>query len=178
MITSHSGYARIAAMDRFEDVRRRAQVNRLWQRLTKRRKRLLPFGPIHGRLHYPSGVYRGVREIPVRQIVGSLAKASEFDRDFRPLHKNQRERWANVFALHAQRGWEPILVHQMGGLFFVEDGHHRTSVARDLGLDTIEAAVIAYPVSYSLNADDSLEVILAGLADWTNLQDWSNLVSA
>jgi hypothetical protein len=66
----------------------------------------------------------------------------------------------------------------MGGLFFVEDGHHRTSVARDLGLDTIEAAVIAYPVSFSLNADDSLEVILAGLADWTNLQDWSNLVSA
>jgi hypothetical protein len=163
VIINHSGYARIASIDRFEGARRRAQIKRLWERLTKRRKTLLPFAPIHSRLSYPSGVYQGVREIPVRQIVGSLTRASEFDRDFRPLHKYQRERWANVWALHAQRGWEPILVHQIDGLYFVEDGHHRTSVARDLGLDTIEAAVIAYPVSISPNPNDSLEVILASL---------------
>lgn len=161
MIMSHSGYAQIAAIDRFEDARLRAQINRLWERLTKRRKTLLPFAPIHSGLFYPIGVYQGIREIPVRRIVGSLARASDFDRDFRPLHKNQRERWANVWMLHAQRGWEPILVHQIGGLYFVEDGHHRTSVARDLGLETIEAAVIAYPVSISLNPNDSLEDILA-----------------
>jgi hypothetical protein len=163
MITSHSGYARIAAIDRFDDVRLRAQINRLWDWLTKRRKTLLPFAPIHSGLFYPNGVYQSVREIPVRRIVGSLTRASEFDRDFRPLHKNQRERWANVWALHAQRGWQPILVHQIGDLYFVEDGHHRTSVARDLGLETIEAAVIAYPVSISLNPKDSLEDILASL---------------
>ena len=163
MIMSHSGYARIAAIDRFEDARRRAQINRLWEWLTKRRKTLLPFAPIYSGLFYPNGVYQGVREIPVRRIVGSLARASEFDSDFRPLYKKQRERWANMLALHAQRGWEPILVHQIGGLYFVEDGHHRTSVARDLGLETIEAAVIAYRVPTSLNPNDSLEDILASL---------------
>ena len=163
MIMGYSGYARIAAIDRFDDARRRAQINRLWEWLTKRRKTLLPFAPIHSGLSYPNGVHQGVREIPVRRIVGSLARATEYDRDFRPLHKNQRERWANVWALHAQRGWEPILVHQIGGLYFVEDGHHRTSVARDLGLETIEAAVIAYRVSTSLNPNDSLEDILASL---------------
>ena len=163
MIMSHSGYARIAAIDRFEDARCRAQINRLWEWLTKRRKTLLPFAPIHRGLFYPNGVYQGVREIPVRRIVGSLTRASKFDRHFRPLHNNQRERWANVWALHAQRGWEPILVHQIGGLYFVEDGHHRTSVARDIGLETIEAAVVTYPVSISLNPKDSLEDILASL---------------
>jgi hypothetical protein len=160
---SHSGYARIAAIDRFEDARRRAQINRLWDRLTKRRMMLLPFAPIQRMLFHPSGVYRGVQEIPVRQIVGSLTRASDFDRDFRPLHKNQRARWANMWALHMQKGWEPILVHQIGGLYFVEDGHHRTSVARSLGLVTIEAVVIAHPVSVSLNPNDSLDDILASL---------------
>lgn len=159
----HSDYMRIEAINRFEDVRRRSQINRLWERLMNRRKTLLPFAPIHRGLFYPSGIYQGVREIPVRLIVGSLERASEFDRDFRPLHTNQRERWANMWALHAQKGWEPISVHQIGGLYFVEDGHHRTSVARDLGLGTIEAAVTAYPVSISLNPNDSLEDILASL---------------
>ncbi len=160
---SHLGYARVAAIDRFEDVQRSAQVHRLWDRLTKRRKALLPFAPIHRALFYPSGVYQGISEIPVRLIVGSLERASEFDRNFRPLLKSQRERWANAWAIHAQKGWDPIAVHQIGGIFFVEDGHHRTSVARELGLDTIEAAVIAYPVSISLNPDDSLKDILAEL---------------
>jgi hypothetical protein len=160
---SHPDYARIAAIDRFEDVRRWAQIKRLWEWLTKRQKTLLPFAPIHRGVLYQTGVHQGVREIPVRRIVGSLTRASEYDRDFRPLHKNQRERWANVWALHTQGGWEPILVHQIGGLYFVEDGHHRTSVAHDIGLETIEAAVIEYPVSISLNPDDSLEDILANL---------------
>ena len=160
---SHSDYVRIAAIDRFEDAWCWAKMNRHWEWLTKRRKTLLTFAPIHSGLYCPNGVYQGVREIPVRRIVGSLSRASEFDRDFRPLHKNQRQRWANVWVLHAQRGWEPILVHQIGGLYFVEDGHHRTSVARDLGLETIEAAVIAYPVSIALNPKDSLEDILASL---------------
>lgn len=160
---SHSGHARISANDRFEDVWRHEQINRLYERLTKRQKTLIPFAPIHSRLFYPSGINQGVREIPVNRIVGSLSRASEFDRDFRPLYKEQRERWANVWRLHKREGWEPILVHQIGDLYFVEDGHHRTSVARDLGLETIEAIVIAYPVSISINPDDSLEDILANL---------------
>lgn len=160
---SHSGYTRITAIDRFEDIQRRAQISRLWMKLTKKRKTLLPFAPIHKALHYPGGINQGVQDIAVHRIVGSLDRVSEFDRDFRPLQKSQRDRWANMWALHTQRGWEPILVHQIGGLYFVEDGHHRTSVARDLGLETIEAMVIAYPVSIALNPDDSLEDILVKL---------------
>jgi len=159
----HLGYARVTAIDRFEDARRRAQINLFWERLTNRPKGLLPFATIHSALFYPSGVHQGIREIPVRRIQGSLAQAPEFDRDFRPLHKNQRERWTNAWVLHVQKGWEPIIVHQIDGLYFIEDGHHRTSVARELGLDTIEASVTAYPGSIVLNPNASLDDILVSL---------------
>ncbi len=160
----HSEYARIAAIERFEGARRRAQLNQLWGRFTKKRRSLLPFEPIYKRLLYPSGINLGIQQIPVRQIVGSLTRASNFDRDFRPLHRTQRARWVKVWALQAQRGWEPIVVHEIGGLYFVEDGHHRTSVARDAGLETIEAAVTSYPVAISLDPQTSLKEILVQLA--------------
>ena len=35
----------------------------------------------------------------------------------------------------------PISVYRIGELHFVEDGHHRVSVARELGLETIDAYV-------------------------------------
>ena len=55
------------------------------------------------------------------------------------------------------------LVHKIDGIYFVEDGHHRISVAGDLGLETIEASVIAYPGSIVLNPNASLEDILVSL---------------
>lgn len=161
----HLGYARVMAVDRFEAAWNKAHMIHLWKKLTNRRKRLLPFETIHSRLFHLSGVDQGIQEIPVRRIQGSLAQDPKFDRDFRPLHKSQRDRWVNVWVLHARQGWEPILVHRIDGIYFVEDGHHRISVARNLGLETIEARVIAYPGSNSivLNPHDSLGEILASL---------------
>lgn len=161
----HLGYARVMAIDRFEGAWSRARMIRFWKKLTNRRKRLLPFATVHSRLLYPSGVDQGIKEIPVRQIQGSLALNPEFDRDFRPLRKTQRDRWVNLWVLHAHLGWEPILVHQIDGIYFVEDGHHRISVARNLGLETIEARVVGYPGlrSIVLNPNDSLGDILVSL---------------
>ncbi len=156
----HLGLERLKAFDHFDDARCRAQVNRVWRKLTKKRQTLLPFAPIHRQLSSPSRINRGVQEIPVENIVGSVDRASEFDRDFRPLHKNQRQRWANVWALHAQKGWEPIVVYRLGDLYFVEDGHHRVSVAHDLGLELIEAVVISYPTAAKLAAGETLAQIL------------------
>ena len=53
-----------------------------------------------------------------------------------------RERWDRI-ALAQRRGeaLPPITVYRVGGVHFVEDGHHRVSVARALGQTTIEAYV-------------------------------------
>ena len=65
---------------------------------------------------------------------------------FRPLNPVLKKRWINVHELSEDLGWEPITVHKIGDLYFVEDGHHRVSVARHSGWDTIEAQVYEQPL--------------------------------
>lgn len=153
-------YLRVEHIHDFENARRHATWMRIWHRLTGCPETLLPFAPIYARLK--SRVVRrlGVHEIPLRQIVGSLDKASQFDRSFRPLSDKLRARWLNIKMLHLRAGWEPVVLHKIGNLYFVEDGHHRVSVARDAGLEVIEAEVIEYACELHFNVNASLQTIL------------------
>ena len=156
-------YQRVEYFHRFENVRRRAQLWRVWCRLLGKPQTLLPFAPIYSCLKQRVGHRLGVQEIPLRQIVGSFDKVHRFDRSFRPLSDDLRTRWVNMKMLQMTGGWEPIDVHWIGNLYFVEDGHHRVSVARDAGLDVIEANVVAYPSPYEFDVDEDLETILRRL---------------
>lgn len=154
------GFQRSEYAQRFEDAHLRGRLWRLWHRLSGQPQTLLPFSPIIERLKQRTGYHRGLKEIPLRQIVGSLDKAAEFDRAFRPLSKEMRNRWVNVKAVQTVRGWEPIVVHQLGNLYFVEDGHHRVSVARNEGQKVIEAEVIEYLLDCQFGLNDDLPTIL------------------
>jgi hypothetical protein len=156
-------YQQVEFFHRFENARRRAQLWRFWCRLVRKPQTLLPFAPIYARLKNRVGYRRGVQEIPLRQIVGSFDKSHLFDRAFRPLSDDLCRRWVNMKMLQEAGGWEPIDVHQIGNLYFVEDGHHRVAVARDAGLRVIEANVVEYPLSISLDPDAHLEAILHSL---------------
>lgn len=156
-------YLQIQALHQFENTRRRAHLGRLWHHLVGEPQTLLPFEPIRAALPNPTGIHRGLREVPVCQIVGSVGRANDYDRSFRPLHDAQRGRWVNIRLLHATCGWQPILVHTVGNLYFVEDGHHRVSVARAERLDVIEAVVIEYPVPLRFDMQASLEAVLKRL---------------
>jgi len=83
-------------------------------------------------------------DIYVADIVGTLERDTDFDRQFRPLKKHSLDRWINAYILHEQDGWAPIVVHKVNGKYFVEDGHHRVSVARAIGVEFIEAKVWEY----------------------------------
>jgi hypothetical protein len=89
-------------------------------------------------------VARGLKDIPVERITGSLGRASDFDRDFRPLKKHLRDRWIRNYLDLQTDSWAPIRVHQVGRDYFVEDGHHRVSVARYAGMAYIQAEVWEY----------------------------------
>lgn len=160
---STSTYYRVEALQKFEDVRLRAQICRVSMRLANRPVNLLPFAPIRGRLPAINGVPHGIKEISLAQIVGSLGRAADFDRHFRPLHDSQRDRWANIWVMHRLSGWDPIVVRQIGNLYFVEDGHHRTSVARAINMSGISAHVTEYPVPMRFDTRGSLASILAHL---------------
>jgi hypothetical protein len=87
----------------------------------------------------------GVREIPVREIRGTLepSRASLFDRCFRPT-RAARDRWEGLWlAEHRGAALPPISVVQVGDSYAVRDGHHRLSVAKARGAVTIDATVDA-----------------------------------
>ena len=85
----------------------------------------------------------GLQIIALDSIVGTVdRRSSEFDRCFRPRSRRSQVRWQRIAA--ARRRGEtmpPIDVYRIGELHFVQDGHHRVSVARAAGDTTIEARV-------------------------------------
>jgi hypothetical protein len=84
-----------------------------------------------------------VREIPLAAITATVepSRAREFDGEFRPSPRT-RHRWLNVWmAEHTGPGLPPISVMQLGDTYAIRDGHHRVSVARARGAQTIEALV-------------------------------------
>ena len=84
----------------------------------------------------------GLQVIPMDSIVGSVDKVRDFDRRFRPTSNRSRQRWERM-ALKTRTGqsFPPIDVYKLGNLYFVRDGHHRVSVGRSLGANSIEAYV-------------------------------------
>jgi hypothetical protein len=104
---------------------------------------MLPFEEVVGALGRKSESDLGVKEIPLDSIVGTVDRQTgTFDRSFRPATANVRGRWERIAA--ARRRGEvmpPIDVYRIGELYFVQDGHHRVSVARALGDTVIEAHV-------------------------------------
>lgn len=84
----------------------------------------------------------GVQKVPLDQIVGSVDKVRDFDRRFRPTSDRSRQRWQRL-AEKSRLGeyLPPIDVYKLGNLYFVRDGHHRVSVARMHGADSLDADV-------------------------------------
>jgi hypothetical protein len=94
----------------------------------------------------------GVQPVAVASIVGTTDrhKAATFDGSFRPPAFS-RDRWCQLWR-SARRGeaLPAIAVYRVGDEHFVRDGHHRVSVARALGLETIDADVVELQPSWRM----------------------------
>src|SRR3712207_1295747 len=130
----------------FDRERRRHALARIAARLRQEPDdvdEMLPFDEVIAALGTRAQRDLGVQTIPLDAIVGTVDRTrGEFDRAFRPVSKRLRGRWQGVAAAR-RRGdvLPPIEVYKVGDMYFVEDGHHRVSVARAMGDDTIEARV-------------------------------------
>ena len=130
--------------EQFFTLRTRARREAFWAKPMGKPTKLAMF-PDEAPERSPNRRFAGVREIPLRQIVGTLNRGADFDHEFRPLNRYLRDRWVNVYLTLQREGWSPIIVHQVGENYYVEDGHHRVSVAQMLGLTFIQASVWEYP---------------------------------
>src|SRR5918998_148055 len=127
----------------------RARRRRALARISARLRRepgdvnvILPFEEVVAALGRRGERRLGLETIDLDSIVGTVDRGREFDRSFRPTSSRVRPRWERIAT--AQRKGEsmpPIDVYRIGELHFVKDGHHRVSVARELGHEGIEAYV-------------------------------------
>ena len=96
----------------------------------------------HRRNHHQKNI--GLNIIRLNEVVGTFDRRSDFDYKFRPLCKHLLGRWVNTYLSLERDGWPPILVHKIDNEYYVEDGHHRVSIARSVGMVYIEATVWEY----------------------------------
>ncbi|MBN2083664.1 MAG: universal stress protein [Anaerolineales bacterium] len=148
----------------FQHARQRASLQEVVSRLTGKSADLLSFEEVREKLHaIGTGVNRGVQNIPLDSIVGSVGRYTDFSRTFLPKNPSDEERWAKVMTLVTDPqggGLPPIEVIKLGDVYFVQDGHHRVSVARQLGAQTIEAYVNEITTKVPLSPDSDPEDLI------------------
>ena len=142
----------------FQRARFKAFMNRVWGALSGRPATLLSYDEIKEKLHVGGPIYRGVRTVRVDQIAGSLNRYHEFDRVFLPMSDQLAARWTSVNrAFYQEISLPPVVLYKVGQVYFVVDGHHRVSVAREQGQIYIEAEVRECATRVNLTPDIRLE---------------------
>jgi DNA-binding Lrp family transcriptional regulator len=112
---------------------------------------------------------RGIRSVELSRIVGSVGRYKDFDSRFRLKRRASSERlqWIKD-AMRQGRNLGPVKLYQIKDEFYVLDGNHRISAAKELGQDEILAHIVEL-----VPTDDSLQSILyrerAEFADRTRL---------
>lgn len=115
---------------------------------------LLSYDDIKEKLHIGGPIYRGLKTVRVDQIVGSLNRYHEFDRAFLPLQDKTADRWQRVNqAFYNEISLPPVVLYQVGEVYFVVDGHHRVSVAREQNQIYIDAEVRECATKVSITPD-------------------------
>jgi hypothetical protein len=148
----------------FGRARRRSAYRALGRAVTRRPgpRALLPLDEAERRLRPFGRRHVGVRAIPVEQIVGTDGRGADFDREFLPRRPGVRERWTRLEQAFPDGGFPPIVAYRLGDAYFVVDGHHRVAVARQRGLETIDADVTELRARWHLPADaDLVELVHA-----------------
>jgi nucleotide-binding universal stress UspA family protein len=163
------------AVEDFRRARRQASLQQTLARLRGESSKLLGYDDIRKQLKVTGIAERGIREIPVSAIVGSVGRSGDFTRDFMPANDSDEMRWANVKAAFlGLTGVPPIEVYQIGDAYFVKDGNHRVSVARQLDMPTIEAYVTEVQTRVPLSPEDDPEEIILK-ARYANFLEKTNL---
>ena len=117
-----------------------------------RSQRLLSLPEIIGNDSVKNALYLGTHSVLLDQIRGSASpgKCKDFDVNFRLVNGHNTKRWTGIYqARTSGRGLPPVTLIQVGDIYFVEDGHHRISVAYALGDAEIEGQITIWQLSQS-----------------------------
>lgn len=149
------------AAEDFYRARRRAALNRFLTQMSGGRQRLVPYEEVRRQLRAVESAEKRLEDVPVEAIVGSVGRYNDFTREFLPRQNADRERWVGVkMAMTGLEGVPPIEVYRVGDAYFVRDGNHRVSVARQLGAKYIQAYVTPVRTRVPYSPDDDPETLI------------------
>ena len=130
------------AIHLFEQSCRAAAWNQIWGKLRRRNTSLLTLDD--NSIHL-QGAAEHFEQVELTAIVGDdgNGRSHDFDAQFRPLETHSRRRWISIAkAMLKGSSLPPVALIKNGQQYFVQDGHHRVSVAQALGKATIYAHVV------------------------------------
>jgi len=121
--------------------------------LSRRSNTLVPLSVVRSYMSGSSEEYLGIQTVPVAKILGSEQRSNDYSRTFAPKKEGGRFRWMSIHLVLDEKGsLPPVSLYEVGGIYFVRDGHHRVSVSRQEGIQYIEAEIIRIPGDLVLEA--------------------------
>jgi len=129
--------------------------------LTQSSNELLPYDEVRKHLPWRGQHHLGLQQVPIASIVGSVSRYQDFDRAFLPRQTYTRRRWESVDQAHLQDiELPPVELYKVGSIYFVKDGNHRVSVAREKGQLYIDAVVVEVDVAVPMEPGIRLDELI------------------
>jgi hypothetical protein len=139
----------------FRRARSKCLLRRAWGVLSGHRTDLLPWEEVRDKLKLRGLIRRGIQTVPIEKIKGSVGRYKDFDDAFLPTNDGVSNRWRKINrAFYEDINLPPISLYKVGDAYFVLDGNHRVSVAREHGIKFIDAEVQEATTPVPVTADD------------------------
>ena len=161
----------------FQDARRRALVSGLRDLLRGHSNAMLSLDEVRARINVRGQRYLGHQAVLLDYIVGSEGRYGDFDRQFLPLTDTLRTRWSKIDqAMQQAIDLPPVELYKIGDIYFVRDGNHRVSVARQQEVAYIDANVVELVVDIPLGPELSVRDLLLK-EEYSDFLEWTDLHS-
>jgi hypothetical protein len=159
----------------FQEARRKAVITELLDALRRQPSTMFSLEDVRTRLNVRGQRWVGLQTVPLDHIIGSEGRYSDFDRRFLPRSNSLKGRWTSIDkAMQEDVRLPPIEVYKLGDVYFVRDGNHRVSVARQLGQIDIDAYVTELVIDVPVGPGLSMRELLLK-EEYSDFLEWTNL---
>ncbi|MFC1463286.1 MAG: DUF4032 domain-containing protein [Candidatus Brachytrichaceae bacterium NZ_4S206] len=148
----------------FRRARSKGFLRKAWSLLSGQNTELMAWDEVRDKLKLRGFIRRGIQTVPVDKIKGSVGRYRDFDNAFLPVNDGSSSRWRKINrAFYDDISLPPVSLYKVGDVYFVLDGNHRVSVAREHGVKYIDAevqeAITRVPVTAEDIDADALELL-------------------
>lgn len=160
----------------FRRARSKSFLRKAWSLVSGQDTQLMAWDEARDKLKLRGFIRRGMQEVPVEKIIGSVGRYRDFDNAFLPTQEVSSGRWRKINrAFYDDVSLPPVNLYKVGDVYFVLDGNHRVSVAREHGVKFIDADVQEAVTRVLVTADDIDADALVMLGEYAEFLDRTHL---